>query len=145
MVHDLGRVYGLRAAICLSAVLIGGCVELPGIYYKVLMEERPSESDCVKLSDALTAKLDLQLRPSPYPCFVTLDSGGSDPPRNVVVTAYFRQRRIVVEINEFRLGSATVPSPSTQLFAQQIGQIVQDQFPTARLLRFTEKRGPIGP
>ena len=57
MVHALWRVYSLRVAIGLSAGFIGGCVELPGIYYNVMLDERPSESDCVNLTDALTAKL----------------------------------------------------------------------------------------
>jgi len=145
MVHALWRVYSLRVAICLSAGLIGGCVELPGIYYNVLIDERPSESDCVNLTDALTAKLNLQLQPSAYQCSGILDSDGTDPPRNVVINTYFRQRRIVVEINELRFGSSTAPSPSTQQFAQQVMQIVHEQFPTAELMRFRAQRGPIAP
>jgi hypothetical protein len=145
MVHAFWRVYSLRVAIGLSAGLISGCVELPGIYYNVLINERPSESDCVNLTDALTAKLNLQLQPSPYQCSVMLDSDGADPPRNVAINTYFRQRRIVVEINETRFGSPTVPSPSTQQFAQQVMQIVHEQFPTAELIRFRAKRGPIAP
>jgi hypothetical protein len=145
MVRTLWRFYSLRVAIGLSAGLIGGCVTLPGIYYNVFINERPSESDCVNLTDALTAKLNLQLQPSPYQCAVILDSDGTDPPRNVVINAYFRQRRIVVEINEFRFGSSTVPSPSTQQFALQVMQVVREQFPTADLVRFRAKRGPIAP
>jgi hypothetical protein len=145
MVHARSRFYRLRVAIGLSAGLIGGCVDLPGIYYNVLIDERPSESDCVKLTDTLTAKLDLQLQPSPYQCSVRLDSDGTDPPRDVVINTYFRQRRIEVEINELRFGNSTVPSPSTQKFAQQVMQIVHEQFPTAELRRFTAKRGPIAP
>jgi hypothetical protein len=145
MVHALWRVFSLRLAIGLSAGLIGGCVELPGIYYNVLMNDRPSESDCVNLTDALTAKLNLQLQPSPYQCAVRLDSDGTDPPRNVAINAYFRQRRIEVEINELRSGSSIVPSPSTQQFAQQVMQIAHEQFPTAKLVRFRAKRGPIAP
>jgi hypothetical protein len=145
MVHPLRRVYGLRVAIGLIAGLIGGCVELPGIYYNVLIDERPSESDCVNLTDALTAKLNLQLQPSPYQCSVVLDSDGTDPPRTVAINTYFRQRRIEVEINELRFGSSTVPSPSTQQFAQQVMQIVHEQFPAAELVRFRAKRGPIAP
>jgi hypothetical protein len=38
-----------------------------------------------------------------------------------------------------------VPSPSTQQFAQQVMQIVHEQFPAAQLVRFTAKRGPIAP
>jgi hypothetical protein len=145
MVHALWRVYSLRVAIGLSAGLISGCVELPGIYYNVLINERPSESDCVNLTDALTAKLNLQLQPSPYPCAVMLDSDGTDPPRNVAINAYSRQRRVVVEITEPRVGSSTVPSPSTQQFAQQVMQIVHEQFPTAKVKRFRAMRGPIAP
>jgi len=145
MVHAFWRVCSLRVAIGLSAGFIGGCVELPGIYYGVSMNERPSESDCVNLTDALTTKLDLQLQPSPYPCAVTLDSDGTDPPRTVVIFAYFRQQRIQVEINEIRFGNSIVPSPSTQQFAQQVMQIVHEQFPTADLVRFTAMRGPIAP
>jgi hypothetical protein len=145
MVHALWRVFSLPVAIGLGAGLIGGCVELPGIYYNVLINERPSESDCVNLTDALTAKLNLQLQPSPYQCSVMLDSDGTDPQRNVAINAYFRQRRIVVEINEFRFGSSTVPSPSTQQFAQQVMQIVHEQFPTAELIRFRAQRGPFAP
>jgi hypothetical protein len=145
MVHALWRVYSLRLAIGLSAGLIGGCVELPGIYYNVLMNDRPSESDCVNLTEALTAKLNLQLQPSPYQCAVRLDSDGTDPPRNVGINAYFRQRRIEVEINELRSGSWTVPSPSTQQFAQQVMQIAHEQFPTAKLVRFRAQRGLIAP
>src|ERR1700683_1630593 len=117
MVHSLRRVYGLRVAIGLIAGLIGGCVELPGIYYNVLIDERPSESDCVNLTDALAARLNLQLQPSPYQCVATLDNDGLSPPRNVVIFAHLRQRRILVEINELRFGSPTVPAPSTQQFA----------------------------
>jgi hypothetical protein len=145
MVHSHWRGYGLRVAFALSAGLIAGCIELPGIYYNVLINERPSESDCVNLTDALTAKLNLQLQPSPYHCSVILDSDATDPPRNVVINAYFRQRRIVVEVNEFRFGNSTVPSPSTQQFAQQVMQIVHEQFPTAELMRFRAKRGPFAP
>jgi hypothetical protein len=68
MVRALWRLYSLRVAVGLSAGLIGGCVGLPGIYYNVLFNERPSESDCVNLTDALTAKTNLQLQPSPYQC-----------------------------------------------------------------------------
>jgi hypothetical protein len=143
IVHARWRVYSL--AIGLSVGLLGGCVELPGIYYNVLIDERPSESDCANLTQALTAKLNLQLQPSPYQCSVTLESDGTDPARNVVINTYFRQRRIVVEINEFRFGNSTVPSPSTQQFAQQVMQIVHEQFPTAELMRFRAKRGPFGP
>lgn len=142
MVHALWRMYGLRVAIGLSAAFIGGCVELPGIYYNVLLNERPSESDCVNLTDALTAKLNLQLQPSAYQCSVMLDSDGTDPARDVGINTYFRQRRIVVEINELRFGGSTVPSPSTQQFAQQVMQIVHEQFPTAGVTRFRAKRGP---
>lgn len=137
--------YGSRVAVALVATLIGGCVELPGIYYNVLMDDKPSESDCVKLTDALTAKLHLQLQPSPYECAVRLGNDGSAPPRAVAIDAYFRQRRIVVEINELRSGSPTVPSPGTQQFAQQVMQIVQEQFPTAELVRFRAERGLIAP
>ena len=111
----------------------------------MLINERPSESDCVNLTAALTGKLNLHLQPSPYQCSVTLDSDGADPPRNVAINAYFRQRRIVVEINETRFGSSTVPSPSTQQFAQQVMQIVHEQFPTAKVKRFRAMRGPIAP
>ena len=145
MVLALWRLYSLRVAIGLSAGFIGGCAELPGIYYNVLFDERPSETDCVNLTDALTAKVDLQLQPSPYLCAVTLDSAARNPPRNVVIFAYIRRRRIVVEINELRFGSPTVPSPSTQQFAQQVMQAVHEQFPSAQLVRFTAMRGPIAP
>jgi hypothetical protein len=50
-----------------------------------------------------------------------------------------------VEIDEMRSGGTTVPSPSTQQFAQQVMQIVHEQFPAAQLVRFTAKRGPIAP
>jgi len=119
MVRALWRLYSLRVALGLSAGLIGGCVELPGIYYDVLLNERPSESDCVNMTDALTAKLNLQLQPSPYQCAVTLDNDRRSPPRNVAIFASFRRGRILVEINELRFGSPTLPSPSTQQFAQQ--------------------------
>ena len=132
-------------AIGLSAGLIGGCVELPGIYYDVRFNERPSESDCVNLTDALTAKVNLQLQPSPYQCVATLDNDGLNPPRSVVIFAYFRQRRIRVEINELRFGSPTVPSPNTQEFAQQVMTIVHEQFPAAQLVRVKALRGPIAP
>lgn len=145
MVRALWRLYSLRVALGLSAGLIGGCAELPGIYYDVLFNERPSESDCVNLTDALTAKLDLQLQPSPYQCAVTLDNDGRNPARNVVIFASFRRGRILVEINELRFGSPTAPSPSTQQFAQQVMQIVHEQFPAAQLVRFTAMRGPIAP
>jgi hypothetical protein len=59
MVRALWRLYSLRVAIGLSAGFVGGCVELPGIHYNVLFDERLSESDCVNLTDALTTKLDL--------------------------------------------------------------------------------------
>jgi len=143
--HTSWRVCGLPVAVALSAGLIGGCVELPGIYYNVSINERPSEGDCLNLTDALTAKLDLQLQPSPYQCSVVLDSSGTDPARDVVINAYFRQRRLVVEIDELRSGNPTVPSSSTQQFAQQVMQIVQEQFPAAELQRFRAKRGPIAP
>jgi hypothetical protein len=139
------RLSALGVAMGLSSALIGGCVELPGIYYNVLINERPSESDCVNLTDALTAKLNLQLRPSLYPCAVKLDEDGSNPARVVAINAYFRQRRIVVEIDEFRSGSPTAPSPGTQEFAQQVMQIVHEQFPAAELVRFKAQRGPIAP
>ena len=145
MVRALWRLYSLRVALGLSAGLIGGCAELPGIYYDVLFNERPSESDCVNLTDALTAKLDLQLQPSPYQCAVTLDNDGRNPARNVVIFASFRRGRILVQINELRFGSPTAPSPSTQQFAQQVMQIVHEQFPAAQLVRFTAMRGPIAP
>jgi hypothetical protein len=145
MVRALWRLYSLRVAVGLSAGLIGGCVGLPGIYYNVLFNERPSESDCVNLTDALTAKTNLQLQPSPYQCVATLDNDGLNPPRNVVIFAHLHQRRILVEINELRLGSPTVPSPSTQQFAQQVMQIVHEQFPAAQLVRFRAMRGPIAP
>jgi hypothetical protein len=145
MVHALWRVYSLRVAIGLSAGLMVGCVELPGIYYNVLIDERPSDSDCVNLTEALTATLNLQLQPSPYQCSAVLESDGTDPSRNVAINAYSRQRRIVVEINELRFGRSTVPSPSTQQFAQQVMQIVHEQFPAAKLARFRAKRGPIAP
>jgi hypothetical protein len=135
----------LRAAIGLSAGLIGGCVELPGVHYNVLLDERPSESDCVNLTDALTAELNLHLQPSMYQCAVTLDNDERRPPRSVIIFAHFRQQRIVVEINELRSGRPTVPSPSTQQFAQQVMQIVHERFPTARLVRFREIVGPIAP
>jgi hypothetical protein len=134
---------GLRAAIVLGAGVLAGCVELPGIDYNVLIGERPLESDCVNLTDALTAKLNLQLQPSAYPCSAVLNSDGTDPARNVVINTYFRQRRIVVEIDELRSGSPTVPSPGTEQFAQQVMQIVHQQFPAAELRRFRSKRGPI--
>jgi len=108
----------------------------------VLLDERP-ESDCVNLTDALTAELNLQLQPSIYPCAVTLDNGGHTPPRKVVISAYFRQRRILVEIDELRSGSPTVPSPGTQQFAEQVMQIVHGRFPTAQLVRQQEIVGPI--
>jgi hypothetical protein len=57
MARTLWRLSGLPVAFGLSAGFIGGCVELPGIYYNVMLDERPSESDCVNLTDALTAKL----------------------------------------------------------------------------------------
>jgi hypothetical protein len=142
--RTLLRLYILRVAIGLSAGLIGGCVELPGIYYNVLFDERPSESDCVNLTDALTTELNLRLQPSIYQCAVTLDNHGYTPSRNVVIFAYFRQQRILVEIEELRSGSPTVPSPSTQQFAQQVVQIVQRRFPTAQLVRVREIVGPIG-
>ena len=145
MVRALWRLYSLRVALGLSAGLIGGCVELPGIYYDVLLNERPSESDCVNMTDALTAKLNLQLQPSPYQCAVTLDNDGRNPPRNVAIFASFRRGRILVEINELRFGSPTLPSPSTQQFAQQVMQIVHEQFPAAQLVRFRAMRGPIAP
>jgi len=135
----------LCLAIGLSAGLIGGCVELPGIYYDVLFNERPSESDCVKLTDALTAKLNLRLQPSPYQCVATLDNDGLNPPLNVVIFAHFHQRRILVEIDELRFGSPTMPSPSTRQFAQQVMQILHEQFPAAQLVRFRAMRGPIAP
>jgi hypothetical protein len=141
----LSRLLSLRVAIGLSAGLVAGCVELPGIYYNVLLDERPTESDCVNLTDALTAKLSLQLQPSLYPCAVTLDDGGSDSRRAVAIRGYFRQRRIVVEIDEFHSGSATVPSPSTAELAQQVMHIVHEQFPAAELVRFRAQRGPIAP
>jgi hypothetical protein len=109
----------------------------------VLFNERPSESDCVNLTDALTTKLNLRLQPSPYQCVATLDNDGLNTSRNVVIFAHFRQRRVLVEINELRSGSPTVPSPSTQQFAQQVMQIVHEQFPVAQLVRFTAMRGPI--
>jgi hypothetical protein len=145
MIRALWRRYSSRVAIVLSACLIGGCVELPGIYYDVLLNERPSDSDCLNLTDALAAKLNLQLQPSQYQCAVTLDNEGRNPPQNVVIFAHFRQQRIVVEIDEMRSGGTTVPSPSTQQFAQQVMQIVHEQFPAAQLVRFTAKRGPIAP
>lgn len=135
----------LRVAIGLSAGLVGGCVQLPGIYYNVAINERPTESDCTNLTDALTAKLNLQLQPSLYPCAVTLDDGGGDSRRAVAIKGYFRQRRIVVEVDEFHSGSATVPSPSTEELAQQVMRIVHEQFPAAELARFTAQRGPIAP
>ena len=145
LVRALWGLYSLRLAIGLSAGLIGGCVELPGIYYNVLFNERPSESDCVNLTDALTTKLNLRLQPSPYQCVATLDNDGLNTSRNVVIFAHFRQRRVLVEINELRSGSPTVPSPSTQQFAQQVMQIVHEQFPAAQLVRIREMRGPIAP
>ena len=111
----------------------------------MLLDERPSGTDCVNLTDALTAKLDLQLQPSPNQCAVTLDNAARDPPRNVAIFAYIRRRRIVVEINELRFGSPTAPSASTQQFAQQVMQAVHEQFPSARLVRFRAMRGPIAP
>ena len=132
-------------AIGLSAGFICGCVELPGVYYNVLFDERPSESDCVNLTDALTAELNLKLQPSIYQCAVTLDNDGDSPPRNVIIFAYFRQQRILVEINELRSRRPTVPSASTQEFAQQVMQIVHERFPTAQLVRFREIVGPIAP
>lgn len=135
----------LRVAIGLSAALLGGCVELPGIYYNVLVDERPTESDCANLTDALTAKLDLQLQPSLYPCAVTLDDGGNDSRRAVAIKGYFRQRRIVVAIDEFHAGSATAPSPSTEELAQRVMQIVHEQLPAAELVRFKSQRGFIAP
>ena len=145
MVRTLRRRYSLRVPIGLSAGLIGGCVELPGVFYNVLFDERPSESDCVNLTDALTAELNLQLQPSIYQCAVTLDNDGHTPPRNVIIFAYFRQQRILVEINELRSGSPTVPSPSTQQFALEVMQIVHERFPAAQLVRIREIVGPIGP
>ena len=145
MVRSLCRLYSLRVAVGLTAGLIGGCVELPGVYYAVLFTERPSESDCVNLTDALIAKLNLELQPSPYQCAVTLDNDGRNPARNVVIFTYFRQRRIEVEVNELRFGSPTMPSPSTQQFAQQVRQIVHEEFPAAHLVRFRAMRGPIAP
>ena len=136
---------GLRAAIVLGAALLGGCVELPGIYYNVLIGERPLENDCVKLTEALSVKLNLQLQPSAYQCSAVLDTDGTDPARDVVINTYYRQRRIVVEIDELRSGSPTVPSPGTEQFAQQVMQIVHEQFPAAELRRFRAKRGPIAP
>jgi hypothetical protein len=124
---------------------MGGCVEVPGIYYNVLLDERPSESDCVNLTDALTAKLDLHLHPSAYQCAVTLDNDARNPSRNVVIFAHIHHRRILVEINELRFGSPTVPSPSTQEFAQQVMQTVHEQFPSAQLVRFKAMRGLIAP
>ena len=79
MVRALWCLCSLRVAIGLSAGLVGACVELPGIYYDALFNERPSESDCVNLTDALTAKLNLQLQLSPYQCAVTLDNDGRKP------------------------------------------------------------------
>jgi hypothetical protein len=122
---------------------MGGCVELPGIDYNVLIGDRPLESDCVRLTDALTAQLKLQLQPSAYQCSAVLESDGTDPARNVVINTYFRQRRIVVEIDELRAGSPTAPSPATEQFAQQVMQILHEQFPAAELRRFRSKRGPI--
>jgi len=145
VVRTLRRLYSLRVAIGLSAGLIAGCVELPGVYYNVLFDERPSESDCVNLTDALTAELHLQLQPSIYQCAVTLANDGHTPSRNVVIFAYFRQQRILVEINELRSGSPTVPSVSTQQFVQQVMQIVHERFPAAQLVRTREIVGPIGP
>jgi hypothetical protein len=145
MSRTLWRLYNLRATIGLSAGLIGGCAELPGVYYNVLFDERPSESDCVNLTDALTAELNLRVQPSAYQCAVTLDNGGRTPPRNVIIFAYFRQQRILVEINELRSGSPTVPSPSTQQFAKEVMQIVHQRFPTARLVREREIVGPLPP
>lgn len=138
-------VLSLRLAMGLSAGLIGGCVELPGIYYNVLINERPTESDCANLTDALTARLNLQLQPSLYPCAVTLDDGGGDARRTVAIRGYFRQRRIVVEIDEFHSGSATVPSPGTEELAQQVMRIVHERFPAADLARFQAQRGLIAP
>ena len=145
MVRALWRLYNLRVALGLSAGLLCGCVEVPGIYYNVLFNERPSESDCVNLTDALTAKLNLQLQPSPYQCAVALDNEGRNPARNVAIFASFRRGRILVEINELRSGSPIVPSPSTQQFAQQVRQILHEQFPAAQLVRFRAVRGPIAP
>jgi hypothetical protein len=145
MVRAFRRLYIWHVAIGLSAGLIDGCVELPGIYFNVLLNERPSESDCANLTDALTAKANLQLQPSSYQCVATLDNDGSNPPRNVVIFAHLRQRRILVEIDELRFGSPTVPSPSTQQFAQQVMQIVHEQFLAAQLVRFRATRGPIAP
>jgi hypothetical protein len=118
VVRALCGLHGLRVAIGLSAGFICGCVELPGIYYQVMFNDRPSESDCVNLTDALTTKLKLELRPSPYQCAVTLDNDGGNPPQNVVIFAYFRQRYIPVEIDELHSGTPTASSLSTQQFAQ---------------------------
>lgn len=136
----------LGVALGLSSGLIAGCVELPGIYYNVWVSEAPYESECVKLTDTLTEKLSLQLQPTPYQCSVVLDSDASTPPRRVAIITYVRQRRLQVEINELSSGhTATLPSADTQQFAQQVMQIVHEQFPTAELVRFRPKRGPIPP
>jgi hypothetical protein len=76
---------------------------------------------------------------------VTLDNDARNPPRDVVIFAHIHHRRILVEINELRLGSPTVPSPSTQEFAQQVMQTVHEQFPSAQLVRFKAMRGLIAP
>jgi hypothetical protein len=144
-VRALCRVCASCVATGLVTCLVCGCVELPGICYNVLLDERPSEGDCMTLTSALTAKLGLQLQPSLYQCSVILDDPAATPARRVVVNAYFRQRRIVVEIDELRAGSPTSPSPGTREFAQQVMQIVHEQFPTAERVRFTSKRGPFAP
>lgn len=145
MGRALWALRGVRVALGLGVAFIGGCVELPGFYYNVLVNEAPFESDCVKLTDALTERLNLKLQPSPNQCSVVLDSVASTPRRSVAIVTYVRQRRIQVEINELSSGSPTVPSPSTEQFAQQVVHIVQEQFPTAEVERFRPKRGPIPP
>ena len=132
------------SAICLVVLISGlttGCVELPGIYYQVVLTEEPTGAACDTLVAALGEKLDLHVkRPSGYQCRVVVEGLVAKPARNVTIDADMKGRRVAVEINTFGVSS---PS-ATQEFADRVMAVVREQFPSAEFVRYRPTRG-LGP
>src|SRR5271154_2922138 len=107
----------IRIAVVISAVAsLAGCRDLPGIYFQIQHSESVPTTSCEQLAGILSERLSFQVayvHRSQVPgdsivCTAQLGNSGERPKMSVGVVL-FHDRRMVIDVEEYRWGSTTLP------------------------------------
>jgi hypothetical protein len=131
---------------------LGACQDIPGIYYQMQHPDLVPKTGCAQLAMVLSERLSLQItsvnasevKGDSIQCSAQVTNVGAKPTISVDVFLFSGQR-MVVDVKEYRWGSAITPSETTNAIGERVLAILQHEFPGVEVVRIRPKQGLFAP